>query len=648
MNNAFYHKMIQIGVAASHKLISNMDSSMIYDDTFLQIYKQLDEYVSKMHIYRIDDQSVNFMEEVICSNHGARQGFDILPLEQLTGMLAGQARSIWISGLKEPELCIPIRVSNTSIGLCRLQFRCKIGAPMVQALEVLIDALAPGFSHVSISRSNQRIRGYFGAISEIIQRMQTINQIDELIYTFGEMTVKHMKLDRVTVFRLRGANNCAELGYCITSSGIRRQIVNLSDLILPLGITEAKQADEFSGVWFPLISNNSTIGLVLLDNLYSMEYIPKMAIEFLTQLCNQLAVALENIMLFTEVQHAAQHDRLTGLKNRAYFEDQLLLLDKPECFPISIIMGDLNGLKFTNDVFGHAEGDLLIKSISTILQKVSRPSDILARWGGDEFILLLPNTSLSIAELLCEKIHHLCNITEISRIKANIALGCSTKIHIDEDMKAIIKSAEDKMYRHKLLESTSFRSNFVASLKITLHEKCQETVDHLERMQIMAEQLGTAMKLTNSEIDDLKLLAVLHDIGKVAVNNSILNKPGRLDPLEFDEIKKHSEIGYRIAVANPELSQIADYILYHHERWDGGGYPYGKSGYEIPLLSRIIAVIDTYDVITHVRCYKNASSSSMAIDELEQCSGTQFDPDIVNEFVKLLGNLPNTSIKLTK
>jgi HD-GYP domain-containing protein (c-di-GMP phosphodiesterase class II) len=150
--------------------------------------------------------------------------------------------------------------------------------------------------------------------------------------------------------------------------------------------------------------------------------------------------------------------------------------------------------------------------------------------------------------------------------------------------------------------------------------------------------IGTAMGLPDTELDDLKLLAMVHDVGKVAINSSILNKPDKLSKEEWEEMKLHSEIGYRIALASPELSQIADYILCHHEKWDGSGYPMGKKGIQIPKLSRIISVIDAYDVMTHVRSYKTAMSSRAALEELSRCSGTQFDPDIVDIFVKLLRN----------
>ncbi|MFP4016218.1 MAG: HD-GYP domain-containing protein, partial [Halanaerobiales bacterium] len=143
------------------------------------------------------------------------------------------------------------------------------------------------------------------------------------------------------------------------------------------------------------------------------------------------------------------------------------------------------------------------------------------------------------------------------------------------------------------------------------------------------------MGLVDNELDDLKLLAMLHDIGKVAVDDSILNKPGPLNQQEWQEIMKHSEAGYRIAHASFELSQIANYILCHHERWDGKGYPLGKKGLDIPLLSRIISVIDAYDVMTHDRPYRKAISHQKAIEELLYCAGKQFDPEIVDVFCNI-------------
>ncbi|HEX3031854.1 MAG TPA: HD domain-containing phosphohydrolase, partial [Bacillota bacterium] len=336
-----------------------------------------------------------------------------------------------------------------------------------------------------------------------------------------------------------------------------------------------------------------------------------------------------------KIRYLSFHDMLTGLYNRAYFEEQLAKLDVESMLPISIILGDLNGLKFVNDVFGHFEGDELLARMAEILKKSCRTTDIVARWGGDEFAVILPKTSEEEAGRLCERIKHTCSVVDNSRIHHDISLGCAAKTAPEESIQTIIKQAEDRMYRHKLLAGKSQRSNYISLLRNTLLERNVETEEHARRSVEMAQKIGRKMGLSEVEIDELSLLATLHDIGKIAISDNILLKPGQLTAQEWIEMKKHSEIGYRIAKSSNELAQIAEYILAHHERWDGQGYPRGLRGEEIPKLARIIAVIDAYDVMTHERPYKQFMSEREAVEELKSCAGTQFDPDMVMMFTQV-------------
>ncbi|MFP4697936.1 MAG: HD domain-containing phosphohydrolase, partial [Eubacteriales bacterium] len=338
------------------------------------------------------------------------------------------------------------------------------------------------------------------------------------------------------------------------------------------------------------------------------------------------------VRLFNNVQKSAQTDKLTGLYNRAYFEDNISKLCSKANMPLSLIIGDVNGLKITNDVFGHYEGDKLLLSIGNILHNVCGENNLIARWGGDEFIVVLPNTTEKNVELICNQINEECIKNSTLKLKISISMGHATMISTDENILHIIRNAEDRMYRNKLLDRNSFRSSFISSLKETLHENCQETEEHLDRMHKLAEKTGKILNLSENEISDLKLLALLHDVGKVAISDYIVNKPGELTREEWETMKNHTEIGYRIVQSSPDLAQIAHYILYHHERWDGKGYPSGKKGDEIPKLSRIISIIDAYDVMTHERKYKKPISHNKAIAELIRCSGTQFDPNLVAVF----------------
>jgi len=333
-----------------------------------------------------------------------------------------------------------------------------------------------------------------------------------------------------------------------------------------------------------------------------------------------------------DIRYLSYHDKLTGLYNRTFFEEELKRINTNMQLPIGLIIGDVNGLKLINDALGHQEGDKVLIKAAEILRKACRQEDIISRWGGDEFIILLPRCGSAATLRVFKRINDSFIGINSLPIKINISLGMAILTSLDQDIRNVIREAEEKMYRNKLLESRSTRSSFIKSLEKTLWEKSHETKEHCQRLQEMAQKMGRVLELSDSELDNLKLLAALHDIGKIAIPNSILNKPGKLSLEEWETIKNHPEIGYRIALSSPELAPVAEAILHHHESWDGTGYPLGLKGGEIPLISRIIAITDTYDVMINGRPYKKAVSKEEALAEIHRCAGTQFDPELVKKW----------------
>ncbi len=336
-----------------------------------------------------------------------------------------------------------------------------------------------------------------------------------------------------------------------------------------------------------------------------------------------------------EIKYLSFHDNLTGLYNRAYFDKQLIQLDAQCYLPTSLIMGDVNGLKLTNDAFGHQEGDKLLINMAEILKKASRKEDIIARWGGDEFVILMPHTCKTKAMKVMEAIKQNCSMCCNEMIQPTIGLGLATKEMFDESIYKVLKKAEERMYRNKLMESKSARSALISSLKKTLWERSHETEEHGKRLEEMAMKMGHLLGMSTSEQDELSLLAVLHDIGKVGIPDDILLKPGPLSSEQWQVMKKHTEIGCRIAQSSPELFSISEGILTHHERWDGNGYPQGLKEEAIPLIARIVAIVDAYDVMTHDRIYKKAISHTEALKEIKQCAGNQFDSRLVKVFINI-------------
>lgn len=340
-----------------------------------------------------------------------------------------------------------------------------------------------------------------------------------------------------------------------------------------------------------------------------------------------------------EIYYMSYYDSLTGLYNRRFFEEEIKRIDTERNLPISIIMGDCNGLKLTNDTFGHSEGDKLLKKAAEAIKSACRADDIAARWGGDEFIILLPKTEKEEAEAMVKKIKSICSNMKIDSINVSISFGYDTKQSIGEDIFKILKSAEDYMYKHKVVEGNSMRGNIINTILNTLHEKNPREEKHSKRVSELCRRIGAAMELPEIEINKLKVCGLLHDIGKIAIEEKVLNKTERLTDQEWNEIKRHPDIGYRILSSSSEMVELAQYILSHHERFDGTGYPRGLKQEEIPLLSRIIAVADSYDAMTNERTYKKALDKDAAIEELIQNKGTQFDPYVVDIFIgKVLNN----------
>lgn len=335
------------------------------------------------------------------------------------------------------------------------------------------------------------------------------------------------------------------------------------------------------------------------------------------------------------IHYLSYYDALTGLYNRSFFEVELKRLDTKRQLPLTVIMGDLNGLRLVNDTFGHEAGDKLLCQLAQAFRKALRREDIVARWGGDQFVILLHRTSSEVANQLCQRIRQTCREQGPDPIELSISLGTATKEVVELDVQSILRVAEDRMYASKQQESQSVSGGIISSLERSLWESKSETEEHAERLKRISQQLGRVLQLPGYQIDELALLALLHDIGKVVIPPQILAKPERLSPEEWETVKRHPQNGYRIATSSTEILLIAEAILAHHEHWDGSGYPRGLKGEEIPILSRILAIVDAYDVMTEGRPYQSAISHQAALTELQRCAGSQFDPGLVQTFCRM-------------
>ncbi len=337
-----------------------------------------------------------------------------------------------------------------------------------------------------------------------------------------------------------------------------------------------------------------------------------------------------------KLKYLSFHDNLTGLYNRSYFDEELQRLDTTRQLPLSIIIGDIDGFKLVNDAFGYKAGDKLLKKLSGVLRDSCRSEDILARWGGDEFVILLPATDIQGVNEIISRIEKKSKDIDSGEIPLNISLGFATKDKPDHSIDSVIKEAENAMKQKKLIQSKKVSNSIISSIEKRLKEKTPYSVEDLERVKKLSFDFGKVIKLSRSDLENLALLADFYDIGKVAIKKNILTKRSKLAENEWHIMRMHPEIGYRIAKSSTQLSRISDAILYHHENWDGSGYPYHLKGKSIPLISRIMAVIVAFDVMAYGRNYKKAAGKEEALKELKKASGRQFDPRIVSSFILMM------------
>lgn len=340
-------------------------------------------------------------------------------------------------------------------------------------------------------------------------------------------------------------------------------------------------------------------------------------------------------LLFVEknemIKKLAFRDALTDCFNRSYYVDAI---SKISMDIVTVIMVDANGLKLINDGFGHETGDKLLISISDTLKELFSEY-IIFRWGGDEF-LLLGNEDLEVEEKIKLFNESLSNKL-VKGMSISAALGYKTGKSTEID-KLIIDS-ESKMYEEKTKHTFLNKRNVVNNILELLYSSSDYEKTHSENVEYITSKISKELSLDEEDTKTLRLCSIIHDVGKISVPRDILDKNGKLTEAEYSVIKQHVEKGYRIVATYPHLTKHAEIILHHHERMDGEGYPQGLLGKDIPLLSRIITVADAYDAMTAERPYKKPMKKEAAINELKRCSGTHFDPKIVDAIIKIIPKL---------
>ena len=492
-------------------------------------------------------------------------------------------------------------------------------------------------------------------------------------------------------------------------------------------------ADSVSAVGLPIFFAEQLHGVLYVESTHHVDFSDE-EVLLLGTLADLIAGALHNALTFQKAQEQAITDGLTGVKTHRFFMEALSAEWKRSTRAgraFALVLMDLDRFKFVNDFYGHLEGDLVLQRVGHILEANCRRSDVVARYGGDEFVILMPETSMEQARQLASKLRSwVCadNLLREKNVSASFGIACyplhgsspqeliqvadasmylskhqggnavSTADHFDPGeakkwkkdvleaylgvtLKRLFATGPDafeeiyqrlKQFTESLAATEAGNGvtiaqgvpekgvpesvgpqalpqavlDTVTSLAFAIDAKDHYTQGHSQKVSAYAALIAEAMEMSDAEIDEIRLGAVLHDIGKVGIPEQILNKSGPLNPEEWETMKSHVIFGAKILEPLTPLGRIREMVHHHHEYFDGSGYPDALRAEQIPLGARIVAVADAYDTITSDRTYKKGRSAEDALAELERCANAQFDAQIVEIFVRVMRQQANPIIEV--
>ncbi len=467
--------------------------------------------------------------------------------------------------------------------------------------------------------------------------------------------INQLQLTRFAEKRFRSLFEQAQIGICYldtdgyfinTNDYFNQMFQYTSDELKPLNIRDLNDQTEFNQNYAltQLLNDQNAIDHTVEKPLKRKDGTSFWANVSVSRIrFNQEDIYMSTVIDISERKKAEEmmhylnyHDQTTGLTNRHYYETNIDKYDREENYPLTLIKIDINGMKLINDAFGYEMGDTLVKRVVSLIKPIVYNSDMFCRFGGSDFIILYTKVQKPYIDIIMAQINHMMTKETIQNIKVSVSSAYAMKNTMDEDLNSILKKAEMRLSREKLIDTSSMLSRTIEIIMNSLYEKNSREMEHSKRVSYWCEKIAQRMNLDSHIVSKLRIAGLMHDIGKIGIPDSILDKPERLTEEEFNLIRKHSEVGYRILSAANEFSEIADYILAHHERWDGMGYPKGLKGNDIPIYSRIISVADSFDAMTSDRAYRKAMTINQAKQEIIKFSNIQFDPNVVKIFLDII------------
>lgn len=338
------------------------------------------------------------------------------------------------------------------------------------------------------------------------------------------------------------------------------------------------------------------------------------------------------------ITNLSYNDPLTKIGNRRFYDEKFDEFNQPQFYPLSIISMDINGLKIINDAFGHHVGDELLCNVASHLQVFFNHDGTVARIGGDEFAVILPNHTYEEAESKMQAFQQILSTQKIHDIHISGSFGLATRIGQKVAKSSLEQLSDDEMYRQKFANSSQNRQRVIQEVLQMLFRRCKYEESHVKVMEQVVAKLGQALSYSDEAIANLQTLCQLHDIGKVTIDTDILQKTEGLTEAECNIIRKHPERGYRILVASVEYKNLALDVFCHHENYDGSGYPRRLAGEAIPFNARILAIAEAYSAMVCEGSYQPLIPPQEAVIKIEQGAGKQFDPHLTKIFVSIYKN----------